>query len=99
MPGGLLIVNSSMIVNQPDRDDITLVMLPATTAATELGEGKVTNMIMMGALLAHTPLVAVETMRDVLIEKLGERKAHLVEANMRALEKGRELGLAALESA
>ncbi len=99
MPGGLLIVNASMIVNQPDRDDITLVMLPATTAATELGEGKVTNMIMMGALLAHTPLVAVETMRDVLVEKLGERKAHLVEANMRALEKGRKLGLAALESA
>lgn len=99
MPGGLLVVNASMIVNQPDRDDITLALLPATNAATELGEVRVTNMILMGALLAHAPLVSSDTMQQVLIEKLGERKAHLSEVNIRALERGQALGRAALESA
>jgi len=53
-----------------------------------------TNMILFGALLARRPLVQVATVEEILIEKLGARKAHLQEANLRALARGLELGVA-----
>lgn len=99
MPGGLLIVNSSLTVHPTTREDIEIVRIPATTVASELGEVRVTNMILFGALLACRPLVNVETTQHVLREKLGERKAHLHEVNMRALQRGAELVLAEKEGA
>ncbi len=92
-PGGLFIVNNSMIVRQPQRTDIEIVQLPATTLAGELGSARVANMLLFGALLACRPIVAMETVQHVLIEKLGERKAHLHEINIMALQRGYELGM------
>ena len=90
--GGLLVVNQSLIVQPPQRADLTIVQLPATALASELGQVRVANMILLGAMLAHKPLVAMETIQRVLQQKLGERKAHLNEVNIAALERGFELG-------
>jgi len=93
-PGGLLVVNESLIVAPPTRTDIEIVMLPATTMATELGDTRMTNMILFGALLSRRPLVSVATVEHILIEKLGARQAHLQETNLRALAHVLELGAA-----
>ncbi len=93
-PGGLLVVNESLTVAPPTRTDIEIVRLPATALASELGDTRMTNMILFGALLARRPLVQVATVEEILIEKLGARKAHLQEANLRALARGLELGVA-----
>jgi 2-oxoglutarate ferredoxin oxidoreductase subunit gamma len=93
-PGGLLVVNESMMVTPPQRRDLELLMLPATAVASELGQVRVTNMVLLGAMLARRPLVRVETAGQVLLEKLGDRKAHLREANIAALTRGMELGQA-----
>ena len=91
-PGGLLVVNESMIVHPPQRADIEIVLLPATAAATELGQAKITNMVLLGALLARRPLVQIETIEAVLLEKLAPRKAHMQELNSSALRRGMALG-------
>jgi 2-oxoglutarate ferredoxin oxidoreductase subunit gamma len=93
-PGGLLVVNESMTVHPPHRTDIEAVLLPATTAANEIGETKITNMVLLGAMLARRPLVQIDTINAVLLDKLGARKAHLLEVNAAALTRGMELGLA-----
>ncbi|NDJ75392.1 MAG: 2-oxoacid:ferredoxin oxidoreductase subunit gamma [Chloroflexi bacterium] len=93
-PDGLLVVNESLVIHQVQRDDLDLVLVPATALATELGETRMTNMILFGAMLAHRPMVALDTAEHVLLDKLGERKAHLHELNLMALRKGMELGLA-----
>jgi len=93
-PGGLLIVNQSLVVHTPQRTDLVIVQLPATELASELGQVRVTNMILLGAMLARKPIVAMATVQHVLHEKLGERKAHLHTVNVSALERGYELGLA-----
>jgi 2-oxoglutarate ferredoxin oxidoreductase subunit gamma len=93
-PGGLLVVNESLVVHKPQRTDIDVIMLPATSLASELGEVKMTNMLLFGALLAFRPLVAVESVESVLREKLGPNKAHLYTINMTALEHGIALGRA-----
>jgi len=52
-PGGVLIVNSSLAEINSHRDDITVVKVPATDLANELGSPKIGNMICLGALLPH----------------------------------------------
>ncbi len=87
-PGGLLVVNQSLMVTPPARTDLEIVLIPATEAATEMGQVRVANMILFGALLARQPIVRVETVLAVLQDKLGARKAHLHQVNKAALERG-----------
>ncbi len=98
-PGGLLVVNETMIVTQPTRDDLEVVLLPATTAATQLNNVKVTNMILLAAMLARRPVVRMDTIEAVLVDKLGKRKAKLHEVNIVALKRGYELSLGKAETA
>jgi 2-oxoglutarate ferredoxin oxidoreductase subunit gamma len=93
-PGGLLIINESLVTFQPSRTHIHILALPATELASELGEVRLANMILFGAMLACRPIVALETTQTVLIEKLGARKAHLHDANIAALKRGQELAAA-----
>ncbi len=93
-PGGLLVVNQSLLVTPPTRADLEIVLIPATQAATEMGQVRVANMILFGALLARQPIVAPETVLAVLQDKLGARKAHLHQVNKAALERGLALAQA-----
>ncbi len=90
-PGGLLVVNQSLMVTPPARTDLEVVLIPATEAATEMGQVRVANMILFGALLARQPIVRVEAVLAVLQDKLGARKAHLLAINRAALERGAAL--------
>lgn len=91
-PGGLLVINESLVLQPCTRTDITIVTLPATSIAAELGETKVANIVLLGALLAQRPLVATSSIQSVLAAKLDERKAYLRDLNMQALERGLTLG-------
>lgn len=91
-PGGLLVVNQSLVMHESSRADIDVAPVPATELATELGETRVANLILLGALLARRPIVAPATVEQVLVEKLGARKAHLHEINLRAFARGLALG-------
>ncbi len=88
-PGGLMMLNSSMIKKGPDRRDIKVVWIPATEAAKEIGNPKVGNMIMLGAFLQETGALDPESVLSAL---LGHGlKPELVQVNRRALEAGRNL--------
>jgi len=88
LPGGLLVVNTSLTLHPPERDDLEDVLVPATDEASALGEVRIANMILLGALLARRPIVALDSVERVLASKLGARKAHLLEANVAALQRG-----------
>lgn len=91
-PGGILFYNSSLIDIKPKRSDIKAYAIPANEIAIELGNARVANMVVMGALLKATGVVSVETVMKVLTEKvLTGRKKELVGINRAALEKGMEL--------
>jgi 2-oxoglutarate ferredoxin oxidoreductase subunit gamma len=47
--GGLLLINSSLISRGPERDDVTVVEVPANEIATELGNPRGANMVALGA--------------------------------------------------
>jgi 2-oxoglutarate ferredoxin oxidoreductase subunit gamma len=88
-PGGLLFYNSSLIDVKPKRTDITAVAIPANDLAAELGNLKVANMVVLGAVIKKTGIVNVDTAMHVLTEKvLTGKKEKLIPVNRAALDKG-----------
>lgn len=61
--------------------------IPAIEGATELGNAKAANMVMLGALAAFSDLVSKRALHNVLDKGVKERR----ERNVRALEKGFDL--------
>ncbi|MEJ2108959.1 MAG: 2-oxoacid:acceptor oxidoreductase family protein [Acidobacteriota bacterium] len=89
LPGGLLLTNSSMVTDIPDRSDIQIVEIPAYEAARELGSIKAANMIMLGAFLEITRAV---TQESILAAFAGYgMRQKLLENNKNAIEAGRRL--------
>jgi 2-oxoisovalerate ferredoxin oxidoreductase beta subunit len=89
LPGGLLMINSSMVTEKPTRTDIRVIEVPATDAAKELGNPKVANMVMLGAYLQATKAVNDDSVLSALAEH--GLRADLIEINRKALAAGRAL--------
>jgi 2-oxoglutarate ferredoxin oxidoreductase subunit gamma len=89
LPGGLLLVNSSMVTDLPERTDIQIVRVAAYEAASEMGNVKTANMIMLGAYLEVTRAVEQESVISALAEN-GMRPA-LLKSNREGIETGRRL--------
>jgi len=83
-PGGLLLLNKSIIHQAPKRDDIRVIEVAANELATELGNVRIANMIMLGAFVKCSDVVSSDTMERVIRETFGERKAELVDLNLKA---------------
>ena len=88
VPGGKLFINSSIIDIRPTRTDINVYYVPCNEIANELGNGKASNMVMLGAFLEKCPCVEVESALKALLEKLGANKAHLLPLNREAFARG-----------
>lgn len=95
--GGTLVVNTSLVTSRTERSDIRVIEVPANSLAQELGNDKVANMVILGALLAAEEILPMGAVEEALVETLGPEKAHLVEPNGAALRRGAELvhGIAA----
>jgi 2-oxoglutarate ferredoxin oxidoreductase subunit gamma len=89
-PGGLLIVNSSLISREVRRTDIQVIKVNATDIATELGDLRAANMVALGTFLQVRPLVKFESVKKIF-KKLFGSKPHLVPLNEKALERGAEV--------
>ena len=95
-PGGLLVVNSSIVDAESTRHDIEVIAIPANQIAEELGSVKMMNMAALGALLAKRPFLTLDQLKQALDDHLPARKADLLEANKLVLQKGYDLGTAVL---
>jgi 2-oxoglutarate ferredoxin oxidoreductase subunit gamma len=87
-PGGLLVVNSTLVQRPPVRDDIVVVRVPANDLANELGNVRMANVVMLGAMLSQRPIVSLEAVEHVLDEQLKGTRRQFIEPNKRALHKG-----------
>ncbi|MDR2712804.1 MAG: 2-oxoacid:acceptor oxidoreductase family protein [Clostridiales bacterium] len=88
IPGGILIINSSLIDRKSERDDIKAYYVPANTIAGDLGNPKVANVVMLGAFLALTSAVKTESLEEIIEENFKGKKASLIEINKKALAAG-----------
>lgn len=90
VPGGIILVNSSLIEKKVERVDIESYYVPANEIAIELGNIKVANMVMLGAYLELRKTVESATLISSLKAKLGQAKAKLIPVNEQALLRGAE---------
>ena len=88
-PGGVLVINSSIIDRKAERDDIQVVYCDANRIAEEVGNPKGANVAILGALMAKAPVVSEDKMSEAIRIELGERKAKFLPGNMKALEAGK----------
>ena len=87
-PGGVLIVNSSLVNRNPTRKDITWLMIPAQEIAETIGPRRLLNMVMLGALLDKLPILPLKDIKVSLAAHLPERHKKLLKSNLEALDRG-----------
>jgi 2-oxoglutarate ferredoxin oxidoreductase subunit gamma len=82
---GVLVVNSSLVDITSERDDIIALYIPATEMATDMGNVRVANMILLGAWAAVTGVVTIEQLAQALSDHLPQSKQKTVPINRDAL--------------
>ncbi len=88
VPDGLVLVNSSVVTNKVDRDDINVVYVKATEIAAEIGSLKFQNMVMLGAYIKHRNLFNTSDVEKAFTEKFTGEKAKFISSNIEAVKKG-----------
>lgn len=88
--GGILFVNSSVVDRDIERDDIEIIKVPVNEIAEEVGNPRVSNMVMLGAFVEVTGIVGTEAVKEALKHKLTGSKSALLELNFEAVRKGAE---------
>ena len=87
-PGGLLIVNSSLIDREAVREDIDVLYVPANhLAESEVGTGKSANMVVLGAYIGFTGAATDEIVKYAMAKKM-VGKERFLPANQAALDIG-----------
>jgi 2-oxoglutarate ferredoxin oxidoreductase subunit gamma len=87
-PGGLLVVNASMVDRAVARSDVRSVMVPASEIAEKIGDKRLTNMVMLGALLANLDVLPVEALERAISEHTPARHLRFVPLNLKAIREG-----------
>lgn len=85
-PGGLLLINSSLVTHETKRTDMNPLRIPATDLADQIGDLKLANMVLMGALLTAHPVIPLHALPRAL-EAHGAHPEKLP-LNYKALEAG-----------
>lgn len=87
-PGGVVIYDSSVVPQPPDLgNQVTMVGVPCTAIAQELGKVMVKNMVALGALQAATNVFPAESFLSMLRKVLQNNRA-MLELNEAAFARG-----------
>ena len=88
-PGGVILLDSSLIDVQVERDDVTTYYVPASTLAEENGLKGLANIILVGKLFKEVGFCSEETLDKALQKCIPARKAAMLDFNRKAIEIGR----------
>jgi 2-oxoglutarate ferredoxin oxidoreductase subunit gamma len=88
LPGGTVFINSDVVTDKVTRTDLTAHYIPCNEIADEIGNGKVSNMVMLGAYVAGTGLLKPETIETMIEEMFAGRKAKFIPLNLEAFRRG-----------
>lgn len=95
VPGGVIVIDSSVIKDKVERTDVTTYYVPATQTALAMGAGQIANSILLGAYVSITGVLAMEDLDRAIAKRMaGGRRANMIEINKEAFRKGAELAAA-----
>jgi 2-oxoglutarate ferredoxin oxidoreductase subunit gamma len=90
-PGGLIVINTTLVPVKTDRTDCTVVYIPAGELAQKAGTIRASNLVMLGAYVGWSGIVEKDTTIK-MIKKEFARKAKFIPANVAAFEIGYKEG-------
>ena len=88
VPGGVIILDSTLIDAKVERTDVKVFYIPATQMAKDAGFSTLANMILTGKALKEMDIVAWEGNRETLESFIPAKKANLIDINLKALQTG-----------
>ena len=88
VPGGKIILDSTLIDAKVERDDIEVFYVPATQMAKDAGFATLSNMILTGKVLKEIDIVAFEGNEETLKSFIPAKKAGMIDMNLKALQIG-----------
>ncbi len=86
-PGGVVLINSTLIPVRADREDVDELAIPVNDLAIEAGSVRSANVVALAAFAARSGLVPLEVLRRAVEEEFA-RKAKLIPLNMDAFDRG-----------
>jgi len=87
--GGIILINSTLISITSGRTDITEYLIPCNQIANDIGNIRGPNMVALGAYVAATGVVSLDTMEHIVRHEFA-KKPQFVEANVAAMKAGAE---------
>ena len=88
VPGGKIILDSTLIDAKVERDDIEVFYVPATQLAKDAGFATLSKMILTGKVLKEIDVVSYEGNKETLESFIPAKKAGLIDMNCQALQTG-----------
>ena len=88
VPGGTIIVDSTLIERKVARDDVNVVYIPATGLASENGMPTLANMIIVGKILKLYDEFNMEGVNAALGKVISARHQDMLQFNLKAMELG-----------
>ena len=88
VPGGKIILDSTLIDAKVERTDVEVFYVPATQMARDAGFATLANMILAGKVLKEIDAVTYDGNQATLESFIPAKKANLIEVNCKALQLG-----------
>lgn len=90
IPGGKLIINSSLIMEKATRNDVDCYYIPALNIAYEESNPRGSNMVLLGAYLQLSGSISAEGVFKYMKESFAGSKAKFAESNKILVQRGME---------
>ncbi len=87
-PGGQIFIDSALIDAKCARTDIKAHYIPCTQMSKDEDLSGLANIIMLGKVLRETGFTSFDVLCEAMRKCVPAKKAHLVDANLRALKLG-----------
>lgn len=90
IPGGTVLVDSSMIQTKVERTDLNVIYVPATSLAEENGLKGLANIVLVGRLLQELKFATKEAIDAAILKCVPKTKEAMIAANNKAIQLGME---------
>jgi len=88
-PGGVILVNSSLISIDSNRKDVDEVRVPVNEIAIKIGSVRSANIVALSAFVTRSKLVELDTLRACVKTEFAKKKK-LIPLNMMAVDEGQK---------
>jgi 2-oxoglutarate ferredoxin oxidoreductase subunit gamma len=91
-PGGLLVVNETLVGDVSGRTDITELRIPCTRLAKDAGDDSLVSVVALGALVGYLRLVRAASVRNAIRDTVGAKRADVLALDLAAFDVGHRVG-------